>query len=213
MNPQRILIIMLSATLFIIGCNRPGNKYFTGTIQYSYTCTADSLNVDSITAIRPAKSFFRYDLQDYQSRFIGRDTVTYYYSGIRNKCISETNTQRNYACEDYSGVTDSVLSWKIYHTKEKVLGYACKILEMQKGSSWVKYHVSTDLLIAPATYHLHKAYNWDMYGTASGGGLILKSEHRFKRFTMHGIATEILKQQRKFRALQTTDGIFEQFCK
>jgi hypothetical protein len=195
------------------GCGKAGKvKYFTGTIEYTYSYTSDFLNADSLTNTRPVNGFFRYDEKNYQSRFIGKDTETYYYSGIRNKCIAEAGSPVEYDCEDYSVVTDSVLSTKIYNTDEKVLGYSCKILEIQKRNSSVKYYVSTDLRIAPVTYRLHKSYNWDIYGEKAEGGLILKLEHRFKSFTMSGIAKKPEIISENFNALEISDKKFDEFC-
>ena len=200
--------------IFHSGCGtKETEKYFTGIIEYTYTYSSDSLNVDSLSKLRPGKSDFRYDFNNYQSRFITQDTETYYYSGKLNKCLSETNNQKNYSCEDYSLVTDSVLSWKIFDTEERVLGQRCRILEMQKGNSWVRYYVSKELKIAPATYQKHQSYNWDIYGENASGGLILKSENRFKLFTMKGTATKIQVQKDNFRALETNDSIFTSICK
>jgi hypothetical protein len=99
-------------------------------------------------------------------------------------------------------LTDSVSTYKVYDTDEKVLGYSCKILEMQKGNSWVKNYVSNELKMAPATYQKHKSYNWDFYGEKAGGGLILKSEHRFKNFVMKGVVTNIKTHPGDFNALE-----------
>ncbi len=78
MSSKIIQIIIPTALLLMTGCKNPGNKYFFGTIEYVYTYSSDSLNVDSLTASRPAKGFFRYDTTDYQSTFIGSDTVNYF---------------------------------------------------------------------------------------------------------------------------------------
>jgi len=196
------------------GRNNATQKYFTGTIEYSYTYSSDSLNADSLTAARPATSDFRYDANDYQSRFVGKDTGTYYYSGIRNKCLGKISSEENYSCEDYSAVTDSVISWKIFDTEGKILGQACRILEMQKRNSRVKYYVSREMKLAPATYQKHKSYNWDFYGEKADGGLILKSEHRFRHFTMKGIATVVnISNDRSFKALEITEELFNEKCK
>lgn len=209
---KHCLPILLTSVAFA-AC-KPGKEaaYFTGTISYSYTYSSDSLNADSLSAMRPSRSDFRYDLQDYQSRFTGKDTAVYYYSGKRNKCLEKTNGTENYSCDDYGLVTDSVISWKIYDAGEKVLGYACRILEIQKGNSWVKYHVSRDLRIAPATYEKHRSYNWDLYGEKAEGGLILRSEHRFRHFTMKGEATAVDRKDNAFRALKLDDTLFDQVC-
>lgn len=202
------------AVVVLAACsNKKEAAYFTGTINYTYTYSSDSLNADSIAAARPAQSDFRYDLNNYQSRFTGRDTAIYYYSGQRNKCLGKTNSTGDYSCDDYGLVTDSVISWKIYDASEKILGYACRILEMQKSNSWVRYHVSTDLRLAPATYQKHRSYNWDLYGEKAEGGLILRSEHRFRQFTMKGEATAVDRKDNAFRALELDDKLFDQACK
>lgn len=203
-----LLLLMLHA-----GCkSKAKEKYFTGTIDYAYSYESDSMNTDSLARVRPAKGTFRYDLYNYQSRFIGQDTLTYYYSGNLNKCVSENNSQRNYTCEDYGVLTDSVSAYKVYDTDEKVLGYSCKILEMQKRNSWVKYYVSSELKIAPATYQKHTSYNWDIYGEKAEGGLILKSEHRFKNFVMKGVVTNIKAHPGDFSALEIDVKQMNEIC-
>lgn len=210
----RALISSFITTIIIAGCTSAGNNYFTGTINYRYSYTSDSLNQDSVSRLRPVESSFRYDENGYQSRFTGKDTETYYYSGLSNKCVSASGNPVVYACGDYGIITDSVLSAKLYETDEKVLGYRCKILELQKGNSWVKYYISTDLRIAPGTYRRHKSYNWDVYGEKANGGLILKLEHRFKKFTMSGIATSVSTfKKENFRALEIDEEKFSNICK
>ena len=152
-----------------------------------------------------------YDAINYQSRFINHDTVTYYYSGKLNKCIEATGNRKNYECEDYGTATDSVISIKEYATEEKVLGYDCRVIEMQKQRSLVKYYFSTVIRLAPATYEKHRAYNWDIYGEKAGGGLVLRLEHRFEHFTMKGIATSLHKFD-NFRALEIEDSVFARSC-
>lgn len=207
-------MIFLCCTIGLSNCTTEKKQdYFIGEIEYKYSYKSDILNTDSLAKLRAMKSSFRYDNNDYQSRFIGADTITYYYSGKHNKSVSETGQQKNYECEDYSEVTDSVISVNLYDTNEKVLGYSCKVFEMQKQNSWVRYYVSKELKIAPATYRLHRSYNWDEYGKNTDGGLILKSEHRFKHFTMTGIATKVGENNTDFIALELDKVIFERVCK
>jgi hypothetical protein len=89
-------------------------KYFTGEVVYSYAYESNILNTDSLAKERPVKGIFRYDLNNYQSQFQGKDTFTYYYSGSLNKCLSQSGSSENFECEDYGINTDSVVSWKIY---------------------------------------------------------------------------------------------------
>jgi len=201
--------------LFVVGCKNQSDRYFSGTVEYAYTYSSDSLDIDSLTKTRPAKSIFRYDTINYQSNFITvrADTGKYYYSGRVNKSLYETNSNQSYQCQDYSAFTDSVLSFKIYDTEEKILGYSCRILEIQKKNSWLQYYVSKELKIAPATYLKHISYNWDFYGEKANGGLILKSEHRFKHFTMHGTAIAVNVKPGNFKALGIEENLFPQICK
>jgi hypothetical protein len=210
------LTIVFLLLISIVACKSKEESkepsWFTGTINYIYTYSSDSLNADSLARTRTTQSFFRYDEHDYQSQFVASDTETYYYSGALNKCASKTGSPAVYGCEDYSILTDSVLSTKLYDTDEKVLGYSCKVLEMQKKNSWVRYYISTDLKIAPATYQKHRSYNWDIYGEKAEGGLILKSEHRFKLFTMSGIATGLKEHDKGFKALEIDKKAMDSLC-
>jgi hypothetical protein len=211
------LIKLLSVIVLLqsmSGCsNGEKNEYFTGEIAYKYSYESSMMNADSLNKERANNGVFRYDTENYQSKFTGKDTLTYYYSGSLNKCLSESGNLHNYECADYDVLTDSILSFKIYDTGEKVLGYSCRILEMQKKNSWVQYYVSNDLKIAPATYQRHRSYNWDVYGKKASGGLILKSEHRFKAFTMKGIAANVTMQGKSFKALQIDEKLFSESCK
>lgn len=206
---------LISLLLFAYtGCvKKAKEKYFTGTVEYTYTYISDSLNTDSLKRLRPANGYFRYDTGNYQSRFTGADTFTYYYSGNLNKCLSEPGSSKKYECEDYSIMSDSVLSVKDYSTKEEILGYPCRILELQKKNSRVKYYYTTDLRVAPLTYKNHKAYNWDVYGTKAGGGLILKMEHRFSKFVMSGLADNLSIKKGDFKALEIEESLFSEICK
>lgn len=206
-------LITVLVVLFVLSCKGPENKYFSGIVEYAYTYASDSLNTDSLAKLRPAKGILRYDTLNYQSKFISADTNTNYYSGLYNKCISQTNYLGNYECVDYGAFTDSVISYKVLDTDEKILGYSCKILEVQKKNSWLQYYFSNDLKLAPATYRRHASYNWDFYGEKANGGLILKSEHRLKYFTLRGIATSLRERDNNFKALEIDEKLFTQFCK
>lgn len=209
-------LMFLLMSCFYLQCT-PGHKapdsYFRGEIVYSYTYESDVLNVDSLTAIKPHTGVFRYDSTGYMSRFIDKDTFSYYYSGRYNKCIAETNGRKDYTCEDYGVATDSIHHWKVYDTDEKILGYSCRIIEYKTNIFWNRYYISKDLRIAPATYQKHKAYNWSFYGEKSEGGLILKLEHRFKNYTMKGIATSVDTGDESFKAFAIPDSLFVTTCK
>jgi hypothetical protein len=208
MNKLALLIVYVSIT----SCRTEGDQHFTGTVEYAYTYSSDSLNSDSLANTRASKGVFRYDTVNYQGKFIGVDTIEHYYSGQLNKALSRSGPLGNYECEDYSAFTDSVISYKLIDTDEKILGYSCKILEIQKKNSWLRYYVSNELKVAPATYRRHASYNWDFYGEKATGGLILRSEHRLKYFTLNGIATAINKSNSQFKALEIDESLFAKFC-
>ncbi len=201
--------------IFFISCrgnNEKPKNYFIGQIEYSYNYSSDFFNIDSLKLIKPWKSEFRYDLKNYQSKFIGKDTIAYYYSGNLNKCLSMANGVLDSLCEDYGIATDSIISFKVYDTNEKILGYECKIIEFQSKLFWNRYYVSKDLILAPATYNRHISYNWSFYGEKTQGGLILKLEHRFKKYTMYGIASGIKPFSHEEGALQINEKLFDDMC-
>jgi hypothetical protein len=202
---------LLLVLWLITSCNNP--KYFTGIIEYQYTYESSVLNEDSLAKIKPFKSAFQYDNNNYQSRFFALDTTTYYYSGQLGKCISQINSANKFECEDYSISTDSVLSYKEYDSNEKVLGQKCKIIEWQGTYFYNVFYVSIEKQIAPNTYKNHVAYKWKFYGEKAKGGLILKSEHRFKNYTMKGIAVSIKEEKHGFKSLNIDMVNFERICK
>ncbi|MBK7375745.1 MAG: hypothetical protein KTQ13_05985 [Ferruginibacter sp.] len=206
-------IYMLLVLFVHAGCrDKSGEKYFTGLIEYAYTYSSDSVNADSLSNARPVKSIFRYDLDDYQSQFLGKDTTVYYYSGRLGKAVSAGSNGLGYECEDYTVATDSVISWRLYDTGEKVLEQNCSVLELQKMNSWVKYYISKEKKVSPSTYQKHRAYNWDIYGEKAGGGVILKLEHRFKYFSMMGTATMIKEEAGDFKALELGEDQILTIC-
>lgn len=209
----RAVLIINLFFISLTACRQKTKDFFTGTIRYQYTYSSNTLNADSLAESRPAAAVFRYDFANYQSMFTGKDTIIYYYAGKINKAVSAIGNPVSYSCEDYGQVTDSVLSVKLYDTTEKVLGYTCRVLEIQKKNSWVQYFVAKDLQIAPDTYERHVAYNWDVYGKEAKGGLILKLEHRFLRFTMKGEVRLLEKSNNPaFRALEIDPVFFEKIC-
>jgi hypothetical protein len=213
MKIRAILIVILILTAVMQACTgEAGREYFTGTVEYAYTYESNVFNTDSLRRERPSKGLFRYDENNYQSRFTGKDTITYNYSGFLNKCVSVLGNSNDYSCEDYSAETDSVLSWKLYDTTAKVMGQSCHILELQKKNSWVKYYVSRESFIAPATYRKHRSYNMDFYGDKANGGLILKMEHRFKYFTMKGEAVAVSNGDKDFSAFDISAQRIQNIC-
>jgi hypothetical protein len=117
-----MLIIFLLLTMLLKPSYNAKEKYFIGQIKYSYSYESAQLNLDSLIAQKPYKSIFRYDNHNYQSQFIGQDTFVYCYTSTLNKCISETNSNKDYTCEDYSIATDSIISFNVFDTDEDVLG-------------------------------------------------------------------------------------------
>ena len=216
MKKSYLLFLLLPVIIIITLLNKKRNRgsdYFSGQVVYQYSYTSDSLNDDSLSQIKPSKSIFRFDILNYQSQFFEKDTFTYYYSSLLNKAATKTNSQMADSCEDYSLPTDSIHSFKIYNTDEKVLGYACRILEFESDIFHTRYWVSSDLRITPATYKNHKAYNWSFYGEHTNGGLILKLEHQFKSYTMKGIATAVSPGDKNFKALEMNEELIKQICK
>jgi len=209
----RVVLIINLFFISFASCQQKKKEFFTGTIKYQYAYSSNTLNEDSLTDSRPAAAVFRYDLSDYQSMFTGKDTIIYYYAGKKNKVVSAAGNPVSFSCEDYGQFTDSVLSVKLYDTTEKVLGYDCRVLEIQKKNSWVQYFIAKDLQIAPDTYQRHVAYNWDVYGKEAKGGLILKLEHRFLRFSMKGEVRLLEKSKTAtFRALEIDTVFFNKIC-
>jgi hypothetical protein len=211
LHPMKLPILSLWALGACTACQQ-SIGHFTGTVQYAYTYESNELNLDSLTAQKPRMSIFRFDTLNYQSQFIGKDTVTYYYYSPLNKAVSQTGSLHGLECEDYGVATDSVLWVKVYDTEEKIWGQTCKVIEFQTKLCWNRYHVSTNLHIAPATYQKHLAYNWQFYGQQTQGGLILQLEHRFKRYTMKGVATALTPQPQGFVALTLGDSAIQKAC-
>lgn len=207
-TPKLIICILI-----FVACSNREDIYFTGTITYHYTYESATMNTDSLERERPVKAIFGFDTLNYISRFFGKDTINYFYSGNRNKALEQINSNGNFTCANYGLATDSVLSVKQYAAAGTVLGQKCDILEMQKANSRVIYYVSRERKTAPATYKKHRSYNMDVYGEKTGGGLILKLEHRFKNFTMKGLAVEIAEKERSFRAFDIADSVFDKHCK
>jgi hypothetical protein len=193
--------------------SEPDPDIFIGELEYSYSYSSDVLDQDSLRACKYRKSIFRYDLKNYQSTFIGKETVSYSYSGTSNLCISETNGKKNYECEDYGIQTDSVLHYAMYPSDELIFGHPCTILEIQSKYFWTRYYISQLLRIAPDTYKNHKAYNWAFYGKMTNGGLILKSVHKFKNHTMTGTITRLTERELPFKAIKFDEAFIDNLCK
>lgn len=97
--------MLLFTIICVLGCQSHQHnsnfdyEIFTGSIEYQYQYESTTIKkLDSLRKIKPSKSIFRFDTNNYQSKFIGKDTFTYFYSGKFNKCISETNNNKIYEC-------------------------------------------------------------------------------------------------------------------
>jgi hypothetical protein len=87
--------------------------------------------------------------------------------------------------------TDAILNWKIIDTDEKILGEAVKILEFSTSNIVNRYHYSLKHKVAPFNYDKQLAYSWKFHKELTGGGVLLKVEHIFKKFSITGVATKI----------------------
>ncbi len=200
------------AAAFYIHAPKP-LAYFAGQIEYEYVYQSASINADSLAKTRSRSSIFRFDGFNYQSCFIGKDTATYFYDGSSGRCLSRSGKLGKFECEDYSIATDSVLSWRIVETEEKVLGQSVCILEIQGRYFFTRYFVSREMKMSPFVWQKHLAYNWSFYGDKAEGGLILKLEHHFKNYTMFGVAKPPVAGGPGFKALELEAGTFEKNCK
>lgn len=190
---QKHIFILSLLTLFIvlfISCGQ-APSYFEGKIIYQYSYESETLNADSLAENRTASSEFYYQGARYKNSFIGKTIDRYIFNGDTGFSYHESSQTDTILCEDYRLPTDSVINLQIIPTKEKVLGYATQIIEIVGKFSTTKFWVSTTLKTNPDWYKSHQAYNWHFYLEQADGGIILKVEHIFKHFTMHGIATEV----------------------
>ena len=136
------------------------------------------------------------------SIFIGSDTITYYYKSDINKAVWKNKDKEEFECEDYGIPTDSIITFKIYPTKEKIQGQEVEVLEYQSKYFWTRYYMSKALKISPKTYKDHLAYNMSFYGDKTEGGLILKLEHRFENYSMRGDLLELKRYKPNFIAIE-----------
>ena len=124
---------LISAMIFVIGCSKPGNKYFTGTIEYAYTYSSDSLNADSLAKTRPARSLLRYDTINYQSKLINNANGLKGL-GIDNKAVVKTIEEISQHVEIIkTGVRDMIEERKrinkITDTHKRAIAYCDDIKE------------------------------------------------------------------------------------
>ncbi|MEL6254032.1 MAG: hypothetical protein AAFR87_18635 [Bacteroidota bacterium] len=188
--------------------------YFQGEIEYQYSYESDILDKDSLAAIKPQKGVFRYDLNNYQSRFFSaEDTTSYYYLSETNSALSQINSRFADNCLDYGIPTDSIIYFNIYETNEEVMQHSCKVIEYKSKQMWNQYMVSKEIKISPKTYKDHIAYNWQFYGSEAEGGLILRLEHRFPTYTMKGIATRIRIFYKSEKALEISADKIKDMCR
>ena len=149
------------------------------------------MNIDSLKAQRPSKGKMIYKDSMYKSMFFGKDTAIYIYDN--NSGISYNFSEKNDSidCEGYKTNSDTVSRFEIMETNEKILGQKVKILEFDSKYATNRFFYSLTHKVAPFNYDKHLAYNWKFYKEKTNGGVLLKVEHIFKKFTMIGIATKI----------------------
>ncbi len=187
-----LLIFFLNVVIFFNCSTVEEFPEFEGFINYQYTYESDSLNVDTLTKYRPTSSEFYYKDSLYFSSFISKTRDSYVVNGKTGFAwylSSETDTA---VCEDYTKRTESIKTFRTLPSKETVLGYDTRILEIEGQNSTTRFWVSTDLKVNPENFAKHQAYNWYFYLQKADGGIILKTEHEFPKFTMNGIATKII---------------------
>lgn len=191
----------------------PSGAPFQGELHYKYTYESSSIPLGYLYSVRPNTGIFAYDLKNYQSTFMGADTIRYYYSSEYNKAIFSKNHIFDASCEDYSVNPDSLLFYKVYDSEELILGQRCMVIEFRSASTFNRYHVSKEHFLAPDTYKKHVAYNWAFYGEQADGGIILRVEHHFPQFVMMGEITKMVEYTNGERAWDIKDQVFVNACR
>ena len=164
---------------------------FEGLIEYAYSYQSDSLNIDTLRTQHPSSGMMIYKDSMYKSVFVANHkTETYIYNNAEGIAY-DLSAEDSIDCEDYKIQKDSVLRYDIHETDEKILGHEVKILEFDTKYATQRFYFSTKFKVAPYNYDKHLAYNWKFYKEKANGGVLLKVEHIFKKFTMISIATKI----------------------
>ena len=218
MPARKFFSVLLILLIFQIFACRQENyeekfPYFQGEVEYAYTYESEVLDVDSLNENKPHTGVFRYDLDNYKSTFFSQiDTLSYYYLSETNSALAQDNAQIVRECENYGIPTDSIIYFNVYETNEEVMRHSCKVIEYKSKQLWNQYFVSKEIKVSPNTYKDHFAYNMEFYGRESDGGLILKLEHRFKKYTMKGIATRIRIFYKSESALELSAEKIKKLC-
>ena len=131
----------------------------------------------------------------YKSIFESKNKMEIYIYDNESGIAYDLTDKDSIGCEDYKMNNDSIYSYEIIETDEKVLGHEVKILEFKSKYATNKFFFSKNYKVAPHNYDKHLAYNWKFYMEKADGGVILKVEHVFKKFTMKGVATQFEVQE------------------
>jgi hypothetical protein len=195
---MRFFFILLSIINALSNCKTTTKNErqdsFEGIIEYAYTYQSDSINIDSLKTNRPSSGQMVYKDSLYKSvfiGFIGKNTESYIYDNHTGIAFHLSISSDSIDCEDYTAQNDTVFSYQIIETGEKILGEEVNILEFVSKYATQRFYYSLKHKVAPFNYDKHLAYNWNFYKEKTNGGVLLKVEHIFKKFTMIGIATKI----------------------
>lgn len=192
---ENCLVLATCCFIFslIYSCSMPAPKEntFEGEIEYAYSYQSDTLNLDTLKAQRPTSGLMVYRDSMYKSVFIGKNTESYVYDNHTGVAFHLTVNSDSIDCEDYTTAGDTVLNWEVKNTDETILGEPVGILEFSTPNATHRFYYSLQHKTAPYNSDKHAAHNWKFYKEKAGGGVLLKTEHIFKDFTMTGIARRI----------------------
>ena len=86
-------------------------------------------------------------------------------------------------CLDYGNNNSNSTIYSKNEIK-KVKGKDCLIVYQENDYAKSKHYFSKNLKINPDIYLNHKAYQWDELMKNGNGGLVLRSEHSYKDYTL-----------------------------
>ncbi len=191
MKKGALLLLMATVAIYLFSFTDSNN--FTGKIIYVYAATtADGTDITAMVApVMGKEQHWMTDGTNYKSTDENKRLIQLY--------ISNTNTYYGFdgaklQKNDAAMETAKQVAIKHLDTKETIVGYKCKALEITTENTVTIYYYSPDLTVNIAPYAKHNYGEWNKYLKASKGALPLKF---VTTFTAQGMVISATAQEVK----------------
>jgi hypothetical protein len=184
-NAIRILIGLMALVFAVHSGKAQDPDYFEGSLTFKNYFKSDRLSEDSLNAANGSIGTYLYKGAFYKGMIFSDDTLVYVYNGKLSKCIFYNSKDRTTYCMDYSvDESERPKRTRVLKQPVNIKGHHCTVVETVYKNRVSRSYYTLGLKLDPDVYLTHAAYSYNKLMKLVQGGLLVRSEHFYREYTM-----------------------------